>query len=70
MKVQALFNYKDIELNRDVEKDEIIEVTKERAEVLLKGNVSSGNTPFVKVIEEEKPKAKKKAKEEAEVKEE
>lgn len=71
MKVQALINYKDKELNRDVNKGEILEVTKERAEVLLKGNNSSGNKPFVKVIEEEKPKAKKKVKvEETEVKEE
>ena len=77
MKVKALIGYNDKVLERWVNKDEVLDVTEERAEVLLKGNATSNNKPFVeKVVEVEKPKAKKaKAKveevmEEAEVKEE
>ncbi len=77
MKVKALIGYNDKELKRWVNEGEVLEVTEERANVLLKGNLSSNNKPFVeKVVEVEKPKTKKaKAKveevmEEAEVKEE
>lgn len=61
--VKALINYRDLELNRSVKKDEVFEVTEERAEVLLKGNPTSGNKPFVEVIGDteekvEKPKRK------------
>lgn len=74
MKVKALINYKDLELKRSIKLGEEFEVSEERAEVLLKGNSSSGNKPFVKVIEEPKlkePKKKEpKAKKADEIKEE
>lgn len=52
-KVRAILNYKDKELERDVMVGEILEVTEERAEVLLKGNKSSGNKPFVELVVKE-----------------
>ena len=39
MKVKAIRNYKDKELNKSIKTDEVIEVTEERADVLLKANV-------------------------------
>lgn len=62
MKVEALINFKDLQLNKDIVKgDDLVEVykksdtelTKERIDVLLKGNTSSCNEPFVKVIKKE-----------------
>lgn len=52
MKVRALIDYNDFQLNRKIIKGEEYDVTKERAEVLLKGNASSGNKPFVEVVKE------------------
>lgn len=54
MRVRALINYKDFQLNKDIVKGEEYEVSKERAEVLLKGNPSSKNKPFVEVVEKSK----------------
>lgn len=56
MKVRALINYKDMELGKDIVVGDEYEVTKERAEVLLKGNESSGNKPFVEIVKENKKK--------------
>lgn len=56
MKVRALINYKDMELSKDIVVGDEYEVTKERAEVLLKGNESSGNKPFVEIVKENKKK--------------
>lgn len=53
MRVRALINYNDYELKRSVIKGEEYEVTEERAEVLLKGNASSNNKPFIEVVETE-----------------
>ena len=39
MKVKAIRNYKDKELNKSIKTDEVIEVKEERADVLLKANV-------------------------------
>lgn len=54
MKVKANFNYNDTELKRLVTKDEIIEVEKERANVLV--TKQWDGTPFCTIVEEEKPK--------------
>lgn len=51
-KVRAIINYLDKELKKDIKVGEEYEVTDERAEVLLKGNPSSKNKPFVEVVEE------------------
>lgn len=59
MKVKAVLNYYDKELKKDITVGEILDVTKERAEVLLKGNTSSNNKPFVKVVKEKKVKEEK-----------
>lgn len=56
MKVRALINYKDMELKKDIVVGDEYEVTKERSEVLLKGNESSGNKPFVEIVKENKKK--------------
>lgn len=52
MKVKANFQYKDLLLNRVVEKDEIIEVDEERAKVLTTSTYD-GKT-FCNFVEEEK----------------
>lgn len=52
MKVKALINFKDFKLNKQIKKDDIYEVSKERAEVLLAGNKSSNFKPFVEVVED------------------
>ena len=52
MKVKANFQYKDLLLNRVVEKDEIIEVDEERAKVLTTSTYD-GKT-FCDFVEEEK----------------
>lgn len=51
MKVKANFNYKDLLLNRIVEKDEVIEVDEERAKVLTTSTYD-GKT-FCDFVEEE-----------------
>ena len=53
MKVKANFKYKDLLLNRIVEKDEVIEVDEERAKVLITSTYD-GKT-FCHFVEEEKP---------------
>lgn len=53
MKVKANFKYKDLLLNRIVEKDEVIEVDEERAKVLTTSTYD-GKT-FCNFVEEEKP---------------
>lgn len=53
MKVKANFLYKDLLLNRVVEKDEVIEVDEERAKVLTSATYD-GKT-FCCFVEEEKP---------------
>lgn len=53
MKVKANFLYKDLLLNRVVEKDEVIEVDEERAKVLTTSTYD-GKT-FCCFVEEEKP---------------
>ena len=53
MKVKANFKYKDLLLNRIVEKDEVIEVDEERAKVLTTSTYN-GKT-FCNFVEEEKP---------------
>lgn len=52
MKVKANFKYKDLLLNRIVEKDEVIEVDEERAKVLTTSTYD-GKT-FCHFVEEEK----------------
>lgn len=52
MKVKANFQYKDLLLNRIVEKDEVIEVDEERAKVLTTSTYD-GKT-FCNFVEEEK----------------
>ena len=52
MKVKANFKYKDLLLNRIVEKDEVIEVDEERAKVLTTSTYN-GKT-FCHFVEEEK----------------
>lgn len=52
MKVKALINYTDLELNKDINANEVYEVTEERAKVLLKGNASSGYKPFIQLVKE------------------
>lgn len=52
MKVKANFQYKDLLLNRIVEKDEVIEVDEERAKVLT--ITLYNGAPFCTLIEEEK----------------
>ena len=53
MKVRAIIDYVDMELDKEIKIGDEYEVTKERAEVLLKGNISSHNKPFVEVVKEE-----------------
>lgn len=53
MKVKANFKYKDLLLNRIIEKDEVIEVDEERAKVLTTSTYD-GKT-FCHFVEEEKP---------------
>ena len=53
MKVKANFQYKDLLLNRIVEKDEVIEVDEERAKVLTTSTYD-GKT-FCYFVDEEKP---------------
>lgn len=60
MKVKANFNYNDTELKRLVTKDEIIEVEKERANVLV--TKKWDGTPFCTIVEEEKSKEEEKPK--------
>jgi len=65
MKVRALINYKDYLLNKDIIKGEDmneaynkagVELTQERIDILLKGNASSNNKPFIEVeVEKKKP---------------
>lgn len=52
MKVKANFQYKDLLLNRIIEKDEVIEVDEERAKVLTTSTYD-GKT-FCHFVEEEK----------------
>lgn len=56
MKVKANFQYKDLLLNRIIEKDEVIEVDEERAKVLTTSKYD-GKT-FCHFVEEEKPNIK------------
>ena len=51
MKVKALMNYKDTELNRMINKDEVIDVSEERVKQLLKGNITTNNKAVVEVLE-------------------
>ena len=53
MKVKANLRYKDLLLNRTVEKDEIIEVDEERAKVLT--STTHNGKPFCYFVEEQKP---------------
>lgn len=53
MKVKANLRYKDLLLNRIVEKDEVIEVDEERAKVLT--STTYDGKPFCCFVEEEKP---------------
>lgn len=53
MKVKANFLYKDLLLNRVVEKDEIIEVDEERAKVLT--STTYNGKPFCYFVEEQEP---------------
>ena len=55
VQVKALINYNDKELDRAVTIEEIFEVTEERANVLVQGNASSNNKPFVEIIAAKKP---------------
>lgn len=57
MKVKANFKYKDLLLNRIVEKDEVIEVDEERAKVLTTSTYD-GKT-FCYFVEEEKQRIEK-----------
>lgn len=52
MKVRALINFKDFELNKRIKAGDIYEVSKARAKVLLAGNKSSNFKPFVEVVED------------------
>ena len=52
MKVKANFQYKDLLLNKIIEKDEVIEVDEERAKVLTTSTYD-GKT-FCHYVEEEK----------------
>ena len=52
MKVRAIMDYKDFQLNKDIKVGDEYVVSKERAEVLLKGNASSKNKPFVELVKE------------------
>ena len=52
MKVKALINFKDFELNKRIKAGDIYEVSKVRAKVLLAGNKSSNFKPFVEVVED------------------
>ena len=54
MKVKSNLRYKDLVLKRMVEKDEIIEVDKERAKVLT--STKHNGNPFCSFVEEPKPK--------------
>lgn len=51
MKVKANFDYKDLQLNRLVKKDEVIEVDEERAKVLT--TTLYNGVPFCNVVEEQ-----------------
>lgn len=53
MKVKANLRYKDLLLNRIVEKDEVIEVDEERAKVLT--STTYDGKPFCYFVEEQKP---------------
>ena len=53
MKVKANLRYKDLLLNRTVEKDEIIEVDEERAKVLT--STTHNGKPFCYFVEEQEP---------------
>lgn len=55
VQVKALINYNDKELGRTVAIGEVFEVTDERANVLVQGNISSNNKPFVEIIAAKKP---------------
>lgn len=63
MKVLAKVNYMDKELKRTILRDEVFEVSEERAKELLAKGLIWGDDPKEEKIEElkeEKPKAKKK----------
>lgn len=66
VQVKALINYIDVQLGKNIVVGDIYEVTKERSEVLLKGNASSENKPFVEVIAEVKEEAEQEAEQEIE----
>lgn len=53
MKVKANLRYKDLLLNRMVEKDEIIEVDEERAKVLT--TTTYDGKPYCYFVEEQEP---------------
>ena len=53
MKVKANLRYKDLLLNRMVEKDEIIEVDEERAKVLT--STTYDGKPYCYFVEEQEP---------------
>jgi hypothetical protein len=52
MKVKANLRYKDLVLEKTIEKDEIIEVDEERAKVLT--TTLYNGAPFCTLVEEEK----------------
>lgn len=65
MKVKANFDYNDLQLNRLVNKDEVIEVDQERAKQLT--TLTYANKPFCSIVEEEKEDKKECPIEEAKV---
>lgn len=59
MKVQVVKNYHDRLLRKDVKVGDELEVTEERANVLINAGVATPTTPTEKVVK--KPRAKKEA---------
>lgn len=63
VKVKCITNYQDRELNRLVKNGEELEVTEDRAEVLVKANVCvkvAATTPTAEKVEKEEVKEPKK----------
>lgn len=54
MNVKANLRYRDLVLEKTIEKDEIIKVDEERAKVLI--TTLYNGAPFCTLVEEEKPK--------------
>lgn len=59
MKVIAQISYFDKEQKRYIKKGESLEVSEERAKILLAGNKTSNNKPFVAVESAKKKEVKK-----------